>query len=156
MTITRELPAALIIIAAGVALGSAGTAWAGGPSRASAGELTGTYSYQSDSGGLATWVVTPCGSGCANVAVTPVTDPRITPYGGQARQGNGRWNMTVQSAQTVRCKPPNDNVTVPGTVAFSFDAATLSGTAVNTQAVDGCGDPAGATYQGTFTLTKVA
>jgi hypothetical protein len=154
MTITRELPAALII-AACVAIGSAGTAWAGGPSRGSAGELSGTYTYESDSGRFATWSVTPCGTGCADVAVTPVTDPRITPYGGRAWLDSGQWNMTVQTAQTVRCKPPNDNVTVPGTVAFAFDAATLAGTAVNTQAADGCGDPAGATYQGGFTLTEV-
>ncbi|WP_319453529.1 MULTISPECIES: hypothetical protein [unclassified Mycobacterium] len=154
MTISGERPAAFII-AVGVAIGSAGTAWAGGPPQASAGDLSGTYTYQSSNGRVNTWEITPCGPGCADVAVTPVTDSRITPHGGRASLDNGRWSMSVQSAQAVRCKPPNDDVTVPGTAAFSFDAATLSGTAVNTQAVAGCGDPAGATYQATFTLTKV-
>jgi hypothetical protein len=154
MTITRELPAALIVAAA-VAIGSAGVAWADGPTRGTTGELSGTYTYRSDTGRLATWSITSCGTGCADVAVTPVTDPRITPYGGRAQLNGGQWNMAVQTPQTVRCKPPNDNVTVPGTVEFVFDAATLSGTAVNIQAVDGCGDPAGAAYQGGFTLTRV-
>jgi hypothetical protein len=154
MTITRALPAAFVI-AATVAIGSVGTAWAGGPPRLDTGEFAGTYTYQSDTGRLATWTVTPCGSGCADVAVAPVTDPRVAPYGGRAMLNDGQWTMTVQTAQAVRCKPPADDVTVPGTVDFSFDDATLSGDAVNTQAVDGCGDPAGAIYQGAFTLTKV-
>jgi hypothetical protein len=153
MTITRELSAAFLITAA---VASTGTSWADGPTRASAGEFSGTYSYRSDSGRFATWSVTPCGPGCADVAVTPVTDPRITPYGGQARLVDGQWYMIVQTAQAVRCNPPNDNTTVPGTVEFWFDTASLSGTALNTQAVDGCGDPAGAIYEGTFTLSRVS
>ncbi|OBA93229.1 hypothetical protein A5662_20255 [Mycobacteriaceae bacterium 1482268.1] len=153
MTMIRELSAAFVI-AASVATGTAVPAWAGGPPDSAAAEMSGTYTYQSDTGRLATWSITPCGLGCADVAVTPVTDPRVAPYGGRAQLDGGQWNMTVQTAQAVRCKPPNDTVTVPGEVAFSFDAATLTGTAVNTQAVDGCGDPAGASYQGSFTLTK--
>jgi hypothetical protein len=42
MTITREMPAA-IILAVGVAIGSAGTASADGPLQPSPGELSGTY-----------------------------------------------------------------------------------------------------------------
>ncbi|ORB62589.1 hypothetical protein [Mycolicibacterium tusciae] len=155
MTITRELPAA-IILAAGVAIGSAGTASADGPLQPSPGELSGTYTYESDTGRVNTWVITPCGPGCADVAVTPVTDPRVLPYGGRALLNNGRWDMTVQYLHAVRCNPPDDNVTAPGTVVFSFEAATLNGTAVNTQSVPACGDPAGATYQSGFSLTKVA
>jgi hypothetical protein len=155
MTITRELPAA-IILAAGVALGSSGTASADGPVQQSPGELSGTYTYESDTGRVNTWVITPCGPGCADVAVTPVTDPRVVPYGGRALLDNGRWGMAVQYAEAVRCKPPNDNVTVPGTVVFAFDPATLDGTAVNTQSVPACGDPAEVTYESGFSLAKVA
>ncbi len=124
MTITREMSAA-IILAAGVAIGSAGTASADGPLQPSPGELSGIYTYESDTGRVNTWVITPCGPGCADVAVTPVTDPRVVPYGGRALLNNGLWDMTVQYAHAVRCKPPNDSVTVPGTVVFSFEAATL-------------------------------
>jgi hypothetical protein len=154
MTITGARPATFII-AAGVAIGSAGTAWADGPVQPTPGQLSGTYTYQSDSGRVNTWAITPCGPGCADVAVTPVTDPRVTPYGGRAQLDNGRWTMVVETPQAVRCRPPNDNVTLPGSVAFAFDAATLNGTAVNIQTADGCGDPAGAAYQGGFTLTEV-
>jgi hypothetical protein len=146
---------AMFIIAAGVAIGSAGTAWADGPVQATAGQLSGTYTYQSDTGRVNTWVITPCGPGCADVAVTPVTDPRVAPYGGRAVLDDGRWTMVIETAQAVRCQPPNDNVTVPGTVAFAFDAATLNGTAVNIQNVDGCGDPAGAAYESGFGLAQV-
>lgn len=155
MPITRALPAA-IILAAGVAIGSAGTASADGPLQPSPGELSGTYSYESDTGRVNTWLITPCGPGCADVAVTPVTDPRVVPYSGRALLNNGRWDMTVQYPEAVRCKPPNDYVTVPGTVVFSFEAATLTGTAVNTQTAPACGDPAGAAYQSNFSLAKSA
>lgn len=146
---------AVFIVAVGVAVGSTGTAWAGGPPGAISAELSGTYSYQSDTGRLTTWVITPCGPGCADVAVTPVTDPRVNPHGGQARLTDGRWVLIVPSAQAVRCKPPNDGVTVPGTVTFSLDEGSMSGTAVHVQSAAGCGDPAGATYRSGFTLTKV-
>lgn len=154
MTILGGRTAAALIAAVG-AVGSAGTAWAGGQLAAAPGELSGSHSYQSDSGRVGTWMITPCGPGCANVVATPVTDPRVAPYSGQARLTEGRWHMTVQSAQAVRCKAPDDSTTVPGTVSFSFDAETWSGTAVNTQSAAGCGDPAGATYHSGFTLTKV-
>jgi hypothetical protein len=154
MFITGGRPAAFIIAAA-VAIGSAGTAWADGPVQATPGELSGTYTYQSDSGRVNTWAITPCGPGCADVAVTPVTDPRVTPYGGRALLDKGRWTMAIETAEAVRCMPPNDYVTVPGTVAFAFDAATLNGTAVNIQTVDGCGDPAGAAYESGFSLAQV-
>jgi len=155
MTITRELPAVLIL-AAGMTIGSAGTASADGPLQSSPGELSGTYTYESDTGRVNTWVITPCGPGCADVAVTPVTDPRVKPYGGRALLNNGRWGMAVQYAEAVRCKPPNDNVTVPGTVVFAFEADTLNGTAVNTQSAPACGDPAEVTYQSNFSLAKIA
>jgi len=155
MTITRGLPAT-IILAAGVALGSAGTASADGPPQPFPGELSGTYRYESDTGRINTWVITPCGPGCADVAVTPVTDPRVLPYAGRALLNNGRWDMTVQYPEAVRCRPPNDYVTVPGTVMFSFEAATLDGTAVNVQDAAACGDPAGAAYQSGFSLAKSA
>jgi hypothetical protein len=146
---------AVFIIAAGMAVGSAGAAWAGGPPGGTPGELSGTYSYRSDTGRLTNWVITPCGPGCADVAVTPVTDPRVNPHGGRAQLIDGQWVLIVQSAQAVRCKPPNDGVTIPGTVTFSLDAAAMSGTAVHTQSEAGCGDPAQATYRGGFTLTKI-
>lgn len=155
MTIIRGLPAT-IIAAVSVALGSAGTASADGPIQPSPGELSGTYRYESDTGRVNTWVITPCGPGCADVAVTPVTDPRVMPYGGRALLNSGRWDMAVEYAEAVRCKPPNDTVTVPGTVAFSFEAATLDGTAVNIQKVAACGDPADAAYQTGFSLVKTA
>jgi hypothetical protein len=117
--------------------------------------LSGTYRYESDTGRVNTWVITPCGPGCADVAVTPVTDPRVVPYGGRALRNDGRWAMTVEYPGAVRCKPPNDSVTVPGTVVFSFEAATLNGTAFNTQNVAACGDPADAAYQSGFSLVKI-
>ena len=49
MTVTRELPA-LFILAATVAIGQAGLAWAGGPPHAVPAELSGSYTYQSDTG----------------------------------------------------------------------------------------------------------
>jgi hypothetical protein len=114
MTINRGLPAALII-AAGVAIGSAGTGWAGGPtpvvpvppgptSPASGVPFEGVYNlqYTRASGEvlLGTWTVTPCGPACANVAAAVAI---LVPYSGNARLNGSQWVMTIDRPDAVIC-----------------------------------------------------
>src|SRR5690349_12408484 len=68
------------------------------------------------------WIVTPCGPGCADVAV-----PDSPKGGGQLHLVNGRWEMS-RDISLMNCNPGQPDVTV----TTSLDAVTLQGTEVNT------------------------
>ena len=68
------------------------------------------------------WVITPCGAGCATVAV-----PDQPNGGGELKLVNGRWEMTKEMS-LMNCNPGQPDVTM----VTSFDPVTLQGTEVNT------------------------
>ncbi|WP_164478809.1 hypothetical protein [Mycolicibacterium stellerae] len=75
------------------------------------------------------WVVTPCGAGCAQVAI-PDAPNLPGANGGDLRLVNGRWEMT-QETTLMHCGEGPDVTTVT-----SLDAATLQGTkAINNHCV---------------------
>ncbi|MCV7173859.1 hypothetical protein H7I41_28445 [Mycobacterium manitobense] len=161
MTITRGLPAALII-AAGVAVGSAGTGWAGGPTQvvpvppnptAAGGEpFQGVYDlrYTRASGQVltGTWTVAPCGPGCANVTAAVEI---LVPYSGNARLTGNQWAMTINRPDAVICP---DERRLPGTTTYTWDSATLAGGTSTSAPVNCEGVPQGPNRPGTFTLTR--
>jgi hypothetical protein len=102
--------------------------------------LSGTYTVTASTG-VVTWTITPCGPGCAHV----------TTSGGSAdaRLANGQWAFVIRRPDAVRC---GDGRTVPATLNYSFDAATLTGRIEPTD-VGGCGD-GGLTQALSITLTK--
>ena len=104
----------------------------------SADDFNGHYSYtETDPTGHAAtsdWYVTPCGDGCANVALTPGGPTK------QAHLNNGQW--TLDSTDNLQCE---DGSSVPNatTAHFTWDANTLAGTAVLTDVVPVCGQQVG-------------
>lgn len=121
--------------------------------------LNGTYTYfvtqEIDRGApmeidtIRTWTVTPCGPGCAHVSSSADRAPGGTgAYDGDLQLVDGVWQMTVARPDLSLC---NDGKRLPGTVSYSVDPATLSGTANATVAADCDGAPGG--FQDTFTLT---
>lgn len=68
------------------------------------------------------WVITPCGAGCAKVAV-----PDNPNGGGDLKMVNGRWELTKE-VSLMNCNPGQPDVTV----VTSLDPVTLQGTEVNT------------------------
>ena len=132
MTITRGFAATAIF--AGLAVGTASAAWA---------ETTMSGHYlriesdpQTGQSETDDWYATPCGDGCASLALTP-GGPVIS----QARLVNGQW--TLDSAiHTLNCP---DGTVVPNAVSahYTWDPDTLAGTVQLTSNVPACGIPAG-------------
>ena len=133
------------------------------PTTASADQdLTGTYTYfvtevvdrgaSAEIDALRTWTVTPCGSGCAHVSSSADRQPGGGgAYDGDLRLVDGQWQMTVSRPDLTVCE---DGRRLPGTVTYSVDPTTLTGTATATAPAECDGAPGG--FQNTFTLTKTA
>ena len=104
----------------------------------SADDFNGHYSFtETDAAGHAAssdWYVTPCGDGCAAVALTPGGPTK------QAHLANGQW--TLDSTDNLQC---DNGSTVPNatTAHFTWDANTLAGTVVSTDVVPVCGEQPG-------------
>lgn len=146
------------LLAGGLAAGIAGFSLAL-PTLASADQdLTGTYRYlvteELDRGAAAeinarpTWTVTPCGPGCAHVSSSPDQGPGGGGgYDGDLKLVDGVWQMSVTRPDLSVC---NDGRRLPGTVTYSMDPATLTGTANGATPADCDGAPGG--FQDTFML----
>jgi hypothetical protein len=137
MTISRGIATAAVL--AGLAVGTASPAWADQT-------MSGHYIKidKAPRGGSQTqdWYFTPCGDGCASVAVAPGAQPLS-----QARLVNGQWTMDITADGVCQ-----DGTEVPGAISahLSWDPNTLAGTTQNTYTAPMCGTPAG--HQTTNTL----
>ena len=147
MAIARMLIAAVIL--AVTAVGMASLAWAE--------PFLGVFHFDSTSDGTSRWTVTPCdpNSGCnVLVGVSDTSNELIDRFVGGAVWDDGRWNMTVDLPDSVRCDL--NQRTYPGRLELSWDAETMSGTIITLQTTPNCGRPAMAvTNSGTFTLTRI-
>jgi hypothetical protein len=132
MTITRGFAATAIF--AGLAVGTASTAWA--ETTMSGHYLRTETDPQTGQSETDDWYATPCGDGCASLALTP-GGPAIS----QAQLVDGQW--TLESAiHTLNCP---DGTVVPNAVSahYTWDPNTLAGTVQLTSNVPACGIPAG-------------
>jgi hypothetical protein len=126
MTITRGIAAAAMF--AGLAVGTASTAWA---ETTMSGHYIVTNSWP---GGTVTedWYFTSCGDGCASVNVKGGTF--------QAHVVNGQWTMDSRSNSQClagQVIPNNENA------HYTWDPNTLTGTVTSTNIAPVCGVPAG-------------
>lgn len=148
MIFTRIFSVAIVL--AGITVGLA--------SPASAAQFLGVYRFESTGGDTSRWVAVPfpeCGPTCANVGVTQNSNLMPDRFSGLAKLENGRWNMTVYVVEGVRCEL--NQQAYPGKLEYSWDAASLSGTALAIQTTPNCGRPALAVNRSDlFTLTAVA
>ncbi|MDH6198973.1 hypothetical protein M2272_005637 [Mycobacterium frederiksbergense] len=131
---------AMVLVGAAVGLASP----------AAAEELNGTYRYDYNGPSTwSTWTVTPCGSGCVDVAATGGAN--WAPYGGQARLDSGRWTMVSPWTDAGTC----DGVPVTASRKLSWDATTLRGIGFADWEANDCG-PAERSDRFAFTLTKLS
>ena len=81
------------------------------------------------------WYFTPCGEGCASVAL------KGAPAFGRAQLVGGQWKFDV-TGNTAMCE---DGTRVPNALSahYTWDPTTLAGTVQSTADVAECGDPAG-------------
>jgi hypothetical protein len=140
MAIERGIAAAAILTGLTIALAA--------PS--SADDFNGHYTFtETDPSGHASssdWYVTPCGDGCASVALTPGGPTK------QAHLNNGQWNL--DSTDSLECE---DGSSAPDatTAHFNWDANTLAGTVVSTDVKPVCGQQAGHQETNDMKLVRV-
>jgi hypothetical protein len=137
MNVTTGFAAAVVV--AGAAVGSAGPAWA-------ADDFSGTF-VPNGPGLSSTWVVTPCGPGCAHIADSSGWSADAHPYG-------GLWRFVVDLPNGTKCN--NDGVG-PGTVTFDVDAPRQEGTMMTTNPAAWCqwGFAPGYSHPVYFTMTRI-
>jgi len=133
MRIRRGLATAVIF--AGTAVGIACPAHAD--------DFGGAY-VQTGPGTQSTWVVTPCGPGCAHVADS-------SGWSADAHLFNGQWTFPIDRPDGTRC---NNGSRAPGTLTYSVNAAGNSGTVVTSGAAP-CDLAPGYASPIYFILTKV-
>jgi hypothetical protein len=137
MNVTAGIAAAVIV--AGAAVGFAG------PARA-ADDFGGTF-IPNGPGLRSTWVVTPCGPGCAHIADSSGWSADAHPF-------DGLWRFVVDLPDGTKC---NNDCTAPGTVTFKVDAPRQEGTMLTTNPAADCqwGLAPGWSQPVLFTLTRV-
>jgi hypothetical protein len=142
MTVTRAIVATAMF--AGLAIGTASTAWA---DQTMSGHYIKTETTQDTAQSATTdWYFTPCGDGCANVTFGTGAPPS------QAHLVNGQWTMD-QPGGTSSCA---DGTVHPGTAAthYTWDPNTLTGTTQVTYTAAVCGVPAGSTRTNNLQLRQ--
>jgi hypothetical protein len=137
MTITRIAATAML---AGLAIGTASTAWADPPT------MSGHYIETRSDGVTNDWIATPCGDGCAS----------ITSKQGslEAHLVNGQW-VADTTANDANCRD-GSNVSGAITSHYTWDPNTLAGNIHNTMNVPACGNPAGQSWDVGIQLKQAA
>ncbi|MDG4667187.1 hypothetical protein [Mycobacterium sp. 236(2023)] len=134
----NAIVAAMAAACVGGAVGLAAPASADGPI------FKGTFLLTTQDGSTNTWVVTPCGAGCARV----VSDTRLD---ADAHLADGQWHFTYTHPTGWDCE---DGTDAPATRRVAVDAATLQGTVA--QGPDNvCGETDVVDDPFTFTLNQI-
>lgn len=133
----------IVITVAAVCVGS--SVGLAAPAAADGPVFKGTFLSVTDDGSTNTWVVTPCGTGCAHV----VSDTGHV--NADAQLVDGMWRFTYTHPTGWDCE---DGTDAPATRRVAIDAATLQGTVAQGPdnvcgATDVIGDPFG------FTLNQI-
>ncbi|BBX42682.1 hypothetical protein [Mycobacterium simiae] len=141
MTIARGF--ALTAICAGLAVGSAGAAWADTPTMS--GSYTETVTTPSGHSIDNSWSVNSCGNGCLWI--------KAGLGASQARLVDGQWVMDTMS--NVSC--PDGAYTIYGTTTHTvWDPNTLTGTSAHTYITGACGNPPGFTQVDQITIKSAS
>jgi hypothetical protein len=115
----------------------------------------GNYTLQSnrDSGHTWTWAIRRCTlpePGCSHIQAIPQPNGQAASYDGDARLANGRYTMTIDVPDGVRCVV----YFLPSHDVYSWDATTLTGQ-VDSTFDSGCGGAPGGTVSYPFSLTRL-
>jgi hypothetical protein len=111
--------------------------------------ITGRYDFHTW-----VWVISSCSGGCVHVYAIARPVAKGFDYEGDAPLVNGRYTLTVDVPDGLRCGDVYYGPTVPTHDTYSWDATTLAGS-LDSSFATGCdGAPAGTnTYP--FTLSRM-
>jgi hypothetical protein len=100
------------------------------------------------------WSVSPCSGGCVHVGAIATPVAKAFNYVGDAQLVNGRYTLTVDVPDGLRCDDIYYGPTIPTHDVYTWDATTLAGS-LESSFEAGCdGAPAG-THTYPFTLTRL-
>ena len=105
------------------------------------------------------WSVSSCTppdglSQCANVSANPMPIAKAFQWYGQAHQANGRYTMTVDVPDGLRCGDVYYGPVMATRDVYNFDAVTLTGT-LQSSFAQGCDGAPGGTFSYPFSLVRL-
>ena len=120
-------------------------------------EIAGRYDFHTW-----VWAITRChqtGSfapvaGCAHVSAQARPIAKAFPYEGDAQLANGRYTLTVDVPDGLRCGDVYYGPTIPTHDVYSWDATTQAGS-LDSSFATGCNNAPPGTYTYPFTLSRM-
>lgn len=100
------------------------------------------------------WVISRCDGQCVTVQAVPQPIAKAFPYRGTAQLADGRYTLTVDVPDGLRCGNVYYGPVIPTRDVYSWDATTRSGTLESSFAV-GCDGAPGGTFTYPFKLVRL-
>lgn len=100
------------------------------------------------------WAISGCGDQCAHVQAIPQPVARAFPYRGDAQLAEGRYTLTVDVPDGLRCGNVYYGPVIPTRDVYTWDALSLAGT-VSSSFGSGCDGAPGGTFSYPFHLTMM-
>lgn len=103
-----------------------------------------------------TWAVSHCipaAEGCAHISAIPMPVAKAFEYIGEARLADGRYTLTVDVPDGLRCGNVYYGPIIPTRDVYSWDAVSLQGTLTSSFA-NGCDGAPGGAFTYPFSLER--
>lgn len=104
-----------------------------------------------------TWAVSHCipaAADCAHISAIPMPVAKAFEYTGEAHLADGRYTLTVDVPDGLRCDNIYYGPVIPTRDIYSWDAVTLQGTLSSSFAA-GCGGAPSGTFTYPFSLVRL-
>ncbi len=111
--------------------------------------ITGRYDFHTW-----VWAISSCSGECVQVNAIPRPVAKAFEYKGNAQLANGRYTLTVDVPDGVRCGDIYYGPVIPTRDTYSWDATTLAGS-LDSSFAAGCDGAPGGTYTYPFTLSRM-
>ncbi|MFP1153637.1 hypothetical protein ACK280_16205 [Mycobacterium sherrisii] len=100
------------------------------------------------------WAISSCPGDCVGVSAIPQPVAKAYEYNGSAQFANGRYTLTVDVPDGLRCGDIYYGPVIPTRDTYSWDATTLAGS-LDSSYASGCNGSPGATSTYPFTLARM-
>ena len=101
------------------------------------------------------WMISACASaGCVHVTAIPRPNAKATDYKGDAQLANGRYTLTVDDPDGLRCGDIYYGPAITTHDTYSWDAVSLLGS-LDSSFPTGCGGEPAGIYTYSFTLSRM-
>jgi hypothetical protein len=100
------------------------------------------------------WMISPCDNDCLLISAHAQPAAKVYAFSGRAELADGRYTLTVDDPDGLRCDNVYYGPTIPTHDVYSWDAATLGGSVQSTFDTGCDGAPAGVLVY-PFTLSRM-